>query len=54
MIQFEDFVIFIYYCSMCRSAEREIPLPEEETVQFNNEDVVLDFCKENQIFIDRN
>jgi len=28
-----------------RSTEKEIPLPEEETVQFNPEDVVLDFCK---------
>ncbi|CAF1140885.1 unnamed protein product [Rotaria magnacalcarata] len=26
-----------------KSTEREIPLPEEETVQFNNDDVVLDF-----------
>jgi hypothetical protein len=34
------FVSFIY-----RSTEREIPLPEEEIVQFNNDDVVLDFCK---------
>jgi hypothetical protein len=32
---------------MYRSTEREIPLPEEEIVQFNNDDVVLDFCKEN-------
>ncbi len=28
-----------------RSPEKELPLPEEETVQFNPEDVVLDFCK---------
>ena len=41
---YERFFIFIL-CLMYRSAERELPLPEEETVQFNNEDVVLDFCK---------
>lgn len=28
-----------------RSPEKETPLPEEETVQFNPADVVLDFCK---------
>lgn len=37
---------------MYRSAEREIPLPEEEIVQFNSEDVVLDFCKQITIFFD--
>lgn len=31
--------------SVSRSPEKEVPLPEEETVQFNNDDVVLDFCK---------
>jgi len=28
-----------------RSPEKEIPLPIEETVEFNPNDVVLDFCK---------
>jgi hypothetical protein len=36
---FRDFILFY------RSTEKEIPLPEEEIVQFNPEDVVLDFCK---------
>ena len=39
------------YCSdCCRSPEKEIPLPEEEIVQFNPDDVVLDFCKEKTVF----
>ena len=50
MIQFLRFIILIFIL-LYRSTEREIPLPEEETVQFNQNDVVLDFCKENKIFI---
>lgn len=33
-----------------RSTEKELPLPEEEIVQFNPEDVVLDFCMYISIF----
>ncbi len=35
----------MFFFLLYRSTEREIPLPEEELVQFNNDDVVLDFCK---------
>ena len=34
----------LHRSALFRSAEKELPLPEEETVQFNPEDVLLDFC----------
>jgi len=39
------YLIVFFLLSIYRSTERETPLPEEEIVQFNNDDVVLDFCK---------